>query len=296
MNINNAALFEATKISCDQPFLFNAIGLVDTTLPGTLTFLDNSKFIEQINKNPNISGVITTSEISTNLRSGLLIIETDVPRWEFFSLYNYIAKNKYKTTDSVIADSAKIHATAYISPLNVKIGENTIIGPNVSILQDVEIGNNCIIQAGTVIGSEGFEHKKTSKGVLSVFHDGKVIIKNNVEIGANTCIDKGFSFRNTIIESEVRIDNLVHVAHGVSIGERSFIIASAMLGGSVKIHEDVWISPNTSIAPGIELKAKAFVSLGAIVTKDVEEDQQVTGNFAIPHEKFLINFKKSLNP
>jgi UDP-3-O-[3-hydroxymyristoyl] glucosamine N-acyltransferase len=276
---------------------FTTLGLVSSKVEKTLTFLDEVKFLHEVINNENIEGVITTSEISKEFiasgRSIELIISED-PRYDFFTLLNKMGKLSYVEIPSVISKTAQISSEAYISAHNVTIGERTIVGPNVTILPDVSIGDDCVIQPGTVIGSEGFEYKRTSKGVLPVFHDGKVIIGNGVEVGSNTCIDKGFSFRSTVIDDNVKIDNLVHVAHGVHIGRNSFIIASAMLGGSVTIGRDVWVSPNTSIAPGLSIGDNAFISLGAVVTKNVEANQQVTGNFAIPHDTFLKIFKSNL--
>lgn len=271
------------------------LGLSNSQREDTISFCDNLKFLKEIEENKNITAVLVTEDISSLfLRPDLELIKVVDPRYHFFYLLNEIARELYKKFENEIHPSAKIHKRAFVAENNVKIGSNTVIEPNVTILADVEIGNDCIIRSGSVIGSEGFEFKRTSKGILPVFHDGKVIIRDNVEIGACTCIDKGFSFRDTIINDSVKIDNLVHIAHGVHIGENSFIIACAMVAGSVNIGRNVWISPNSNIAPGLKIGDDAFISLGSVVTKDVDDGQQVTGNFAIPHQKFLKNFKNSL--
>ncbi|PTT37334.1 UDP-3-O-(3-hydroxymyristoyl) glucosamine N-acyltransferase [Chryseobacterium sp. HMWF028] len=272
---------------------FQKLALANSDIPETLTFLDDTKFISQINNNSNITGVITTEALAEKL-DGKEVLISDCPRFDFFTLMNVISKEEYKKEDSQISETAFIYRTAYVSDYNVKIGKNTIIEPNVTIFADVEIGDNCIIRAGAVVGSEGFEVKRTEKGVLTVFHDGKVILGNNVEVGANTAIDKGFSFRNTIIEDDAKIDNLVHVAHGVTIRKRALVVAGTVLGGSSIIGEDAWTSINASIAPAVEVKSKGFVSMGAVVTKNVEEGQQVTGNLAIDHHKFMTIFKNNL--
>jgi UDP-3-O-[3-hydroxymyristoyl] glucosamine N-acyltransferase len=181
-----------------------------------------------------------------------------------------------------------------IAETNVRIGQRSVIGPLVTILADVEIGEDCVVQPGTVIGSIGFEVKRTRHGVLSVVHDGIVRIGDRVEIGANTCIDKGFRNKPTIIEDDARIDNLVHVAHGVRIGRGAFIVAGSVLGGSVVVGAEAWLSINASIAPGVTVGEGAFVSMGSVATRDVPEGTQVTGNFAIPHQQFLRLFKQWL--
>lgn len=297
--IDRNFIIKHLETGIDHAVSFATLGLVNSQKENTLTFLDSEAFLQEVANNTCVSGVLINATLASKLqklRSDIQCIISEEPRYDFFYLHNRIAElnlkhNKY---DSIVDDSAIVHKSAYVSEHNVKIGKNTIIQPNVTILRDVEIGENCIIQAGSVLGSEGFEYKYTSKGILPVIHDGKIFIGNDVHIGANTCIDKGFSYKHTRIEDEVKIDNLIHVAHSVHIKKGAFIIAGTVLGGSTTIEESTWLSINTSIAPGITVKKNGFVSIGAVVTRDVDEDQQVTGNFAIPHKSFLKLLKKNL--
>lgn len=292
--IDNLILQEALDILIEGKIFFKTLGMTNSEKENTLTFCDTEKFVEDINNNPNINGVFIT-ECLTQLitRNDVIIYKVSDPRHDFYTLYNYVAKKNYIKKPNVIHSTAKIHPRAYIADYNVEIGKNVIIEPNACILADVIIGDNCIIQPGACIGSFGYEYKRTSKGIISVFHDGKVIIGNQVEIGANTCIDKGFSFRNTIIGDNNKIDNLIHIAHGVQTGSNNFIIACSMVAGSVTIKNNVWIGPNSSITPQITVHNNAFVTLGSVVTKNVEEGKTVSGNFAIEHKKFL-SFLKSI--
>ncbi len=282
--------FLAIGFAADFENVFDKMALSNTNLSNTLSFLDDEKFVEVVNDNPGITGCIVTQELAYKLVNKFVIIADD-PRFTFYTLFNHIGRSRYVRIPSEIHPSAQIHPKAYVSEYNVVIGENTRIAANVTILEDVAIGSNCVVQAGAVIGSEGFEYKKTRSGILPVFHDGKVIIFDKVEIGANCCIDKGFSFRNTNIEDEVKIDNLTHIAHGVHIHKGAFIIAGTVLGGSTTVGKYAWVGINASVAPGVTILAKGFVSMGAVVTRDVLEGQQVTGNFAIEHQKFLSAFK-----
>jgi len=283
--------FKAIGLDAEFNNTFKQMALSNTNLENTLSFIDDEKYLNQINDNLSITGCIATSELAIRLVNKFVYISED-PRFTFYSIFNYNGISQYKKQPSVIHPTSQIHGSAIISEFNVKIGSNCKIGPNVCILPDVVIGNECVIQAGAIIGSEGFEYKITKSGIISVFHDGLVTIKNKVEIGANTCVDKGFSFRNTIIYDEVKIDNLIHVAHGVHIHKGAFIIAGTVLGGSTTVGELAWVGINSSIAPGITIRSKGFISMGAVVTKNVEEGQQVTGNFAIEHTNFLNSFKK----
>ncbi|MEI2738966.1 MAG: UDP-3-O-(3-hydroxymyristoyl)glucosamine N-acyltransferase [Chitinophagaceae bacterium] len=272
------------------------LGLSNSQQPGTLSFCDTEKFIREIEKNENVTALFVTEAITQKVTAtAIKLIETEDPRYDFYYLINEAGKENYKEFKSEIHPSAKIHDRAYVADNNVKIGANTIVEPNVTILPDVEIGKNCIIRAGSVIGSEGFEQKRTQKGILAVLHFGKVIINDNVHLGALNSVAKGMSFRDTIVGDSTRTDNLVHIAHGVQIGKRCFLPASCMIAGSVTVEDDVWIGPNCSISSGITIKKNAFITIGAVVTRTVEEGQTVSGNFAIPHQKFLRNLKNSLN-
>jgi UDP-3-O-[3-hydroxymyristoyl] glucosamine N-acyltransferase len=289
MIINEEILKEATGLHTDKPFIANQAALVNTELPGSITFIDDNKFIAAANANRNITIIITEQEFTEKISKEKQIIVSEDARHCFFSLLNFIAKKGYHEVNSDIHFSVQIHERAFVSGHNVSIGEGTIIEPNVTILPDVMVGTNCIIRAGAVLGSEGFEHKRTKKGVLPVIHNGKVIIGDHVEIGANCTVDKGFSFRHTSIQEYTKLDNLVHIAHGVHIGKACFIAASAMLAGSVTLKDNVWIGPGANIASGITIGNKAQVTIGAVVVQHVEEEQVVSGNFAIDHRKFLKN-------
>jgi UDP-3-O-[3-hydroxymyristoyl] glucosamine N-acyltransferase len=277
------------KVRLTKEFYF--LGLINSTRKGTLSFIDDNQFIQELNNNKSVSAVFVKKElIDKILRDDIEYIISDDPRYDFYDILNKSGEFFYEKKPSEISNSATIHETAYVSVFNVKIGDQTVIGPNVTILPDVEIGNDCVISPGVVIGSEGFEYKKTTKGILSVRHDGKVMILNSVHVGANTCIDKGFSYRDTIIGDNTKIDNLVHIAHGVQVGKNNFIIACSMIAGSVSIEDNVWVGPNSSLVPQLSISNNSFISIGSVVTKDVKEKEHVTGNFAIPHKKFLKSF------
>jgi UDP-3-O-[3-hydroxymyristoyl] glucosamine N-acyltransferase len=289
-------IFGANGIMLDNNVRIDQLDLVNSSRERSLSFIDDVQYLAQLISNPHVVAVIATKglkiEIEKN-RSDLVVIEHNDPRWLFYTAYNYVGKKRKTFVNTVIDGSSKIHPRAYVAEKNVKIGKHCVIHPNVTILEDVEIGDYCVIQAGTVIGSEGFEYKKTSQGVLGVYHDGKVIVGNYVEIGANTCVDKGFAFRDTVIDDHVKIDNLVYVAHCVHIGQGSFIIAGAMLMGSSTVGKNVWVGPNASISH-VKLADSSFVTLGSVVVRDVEENQMVSGNWAVPHNDFIAIFKRNL--
>jgi len=286
--VNNIDIVNALGIKSVSECSFETLGLVNSEFKKTITFCDTEKFMNDVNENKNLSGIFINSELKKNLkREDLTVFVVEDPRFSFYTLQNYLYDKNYTRVKTIIGNKSVIHKTAYVSDNNVMIGNNVMIEPNVTILEDVEIGNNVIIRAGTVVGAEGFEHKKTSKGLLAVKHNGKVIIEDNVQIGANNAISKGFSYRNTIIGEDTRTDNLVHIAHGVQIGKRCLFPASCMIAGTVTIEDDVWIGPNASISSQITIGKNAYITIGAVVTRNISENQTVSGNFAIDHNKFI---------
>lgn len=296
MKINNTLLKEVLGLTPAEEVACDSLGLVDHSEPNMLTFVDDERFIEQAVDNPNVSAIFISETLAEKLGSTRIVkMICDDPRYYFYSLWNHVGKAGYQKTPTVIHPTASVDAKASVSEYNVEIGKNVVIEPNATVLPDVVIGDNCIIRAGAVLGSEGYEHKRTSRGIVSVFHDGKVILGKNVEIGANSCLDKGFRYRATKIGDFTKIDNLVHISHCVHIGKNCFIICGAVVSGTVTIMDDVWIGPNAVTAPHITIGDAGFVTLGSVVTQSVKEREWVTGNFAIPHVKFLLNLKRILS-
>ncbi|WDE16074.1 UDP-3-O-(3-hydroxymyristoyl) glucosamine N-acyltransferase [Acinetobacter schindleri] len=297
MKITNDVVLQATHQLFQNMFDYDDVGLLVTTSENNLlSFIEDLKYVAQLNNNNSIKGIFCTQEIASSglIRKNIDLIIVDEPKWFFFSIVDYLAKSQERES-TIIDPSSEISSQAYISPVGVKIGKNCKIDPNVTILSDVIIGDNVIIRAGSVLGTDGFEHKKTSRGILSVAHNGEVIIHDNVEIGANSHVAKGFSYRPTIIGESTKLDAFVHYAHGVQCGKECLIVAHAMIGGNVDIGNKVWIGPSAVITNRIVLEDNCFITLGSVVTRSVKQGETVTGNFAIPHQKFLKNFKRSLS-
>lgn len=184
-----------------------------------------------------------------------------------------------------VKPQAEIHCTAYLHP-DAVIGKDVYIGPftyigkssvgdgsiiygHVHVYDNVAIGDRVIIHAGTVIGSDGFGYQKNLDGVLEKFpHIGGVVIESDVEIGANTTIDRG-TLGNTLIRKRARVDNLVHVAHNVDIGEDAGVVANVMIGGSTKIGANAWVAPSATLRDGISIGSGATIGMSALVTKPV---------------------------
>ncbi|MGO5023956.1 DapH/DapD/GlmU-related protein [Lawsonibacter sp. LCP25S3_G6] len=163
----------------------------------------------------------------------------------------------------------------------ISIGDNTVIWNHVTIVNKVHIGKNCDIRSGAVIGHDGFaytednEHKKTM-----VKHFGGVDIGNNVLVGENVCIHRG-TIDDTILEDGVKIDALSHIAHNCYFKRNSAAAAPCRTNGSVKIGENAYLA-GALVRNQCEIGDNAFIGLGAVVVKNVEENQTVVGNPARP--------------
>lgn len=254
------------------------------------------------NLNPNISMVITDKDIANYLiqsKTNVGAIITANPRLVYFTIHNYLSKletYKRREKNNYIGNNVSIGKFSSIAEKNVHIGDNVIIEDFVSIRENTFIGNNSIVRAGSVVGGSGFEFKKdiSHGNNFSVEHIGGVKIGDNVEIQYNTCIDKAiYPWDDTVIEDYTRIDNLVHIAHGVKIGSNSFIVAGAKIGGRCNIGNNAWIGIGAIIRNGINIGNNSRVNLGAVVTQNVPEGGAVSGNFAINHQNFINNLKKN---
>ena len=207
-------------------------------------------------------------------------------------------RKKYISSKASIHKSVKIGNKVIINEF-VVIGENCIIGNNVSIysgsiiLPNTEIGNNVIINSGSKIGQEGFGYiSDNNKKNIQFPHIGKVIIEDNVEIGSNTCIDRG-ALSNTIIGENTKINNLCHIAHNNVIGKNCLICAKVNISGSTIIRDNVYIGPNTSIIDGITIGSNSIIGMGGIVRSNIKKNSTIVP-FESMDKKVYIKYLKKL--
>ena len=251
----------------------------DYTFDNSFFFL-NIKNVEKyiIPKN---SLVIVPKEVRYPQSSCIII--SDNPRSDFIQVVNKFFKlNKRPAILSEVPLSSSLGKNVYLGKYvfvgeNVKIGNNTTIHSNVHIGDNVEIGDDCILKSGAVIGSSGFGYGFDNYGEPIQFnHYGSVKIGNKVHIGANTCIDQA-TFGNTVIEDNVKIDNLVQIAHNCIIKKNTVITACAEISGGVEIGEGSWISPNISTKQKIKIGENAYIGLGSNVITDIDRKKKVMG-------------------
>lgn len=190
---------------------------------------------------------------------------------------------------AIIDPDAEIGIGVYIGPYSVigkaKIGDDCIIESNVRIYDGVIMGNGCSVKPGAVLGGEGFGFEKDSNGNKFRFPQiGRLIIGDDVEIGANTCIDRG-ALSDTVIGDHTKINNLCHIAHNNKIGRNVTITGCVNVSGSNVIEDEVWIAPNASVRGYIHLGKGCVLGMGAVATKDIPEGETWVGNPARNKEK-----------
>lgn len=190
---------------------------------------------------------------------------------------------------AIIHPEAKIGNYVTIGAYSVigraTIGDFCVIDSNVSIYDSVVMGHHCFIKAGAVLGGSGFGYEKDTNGNKFRFPQiGSLIMGDYVEVGANTCIDRG-SLSDTIIGDYTKINNLCHIAHNNIIGKNVSITGCVNISGGNVIDDDVWIAPNSSLRGYIHLGKGCTLGMGAVATKDIPAGETWVGNPARKLEK-----------
>jgi len=184
-----------------------------------------------------------------------------------------------------LGDRVQLHAGAVVGE-GVHIGNDTVIHPNVSVLERCRIGKRVFIQAGTVIGSDGFGFAHDGHRYHKLRHLGIVQIDDDVEIGAGNTIDRA-TFDRTWIQQGVKTDNLVHIAHNCTVGENSIIVAGAMLAGTVTVGKNVIIAGQAAVSQHLTIGDNAIVGPRAGLSRSVPPGEIHSGNPQAPHRIWL---------
>jgi len=168
----------------------------------------------------------------------------------------------------------------------VKIGKRTVLFPNVSVLHDCLVGNDVVIHAGCVIGADGFGFVRDGAANVKIPQLGIVQIDDQVEIGANSCVDRA-ALGKTWIRSGVKTDNLVQIAHNVVVGEDTVIVAQTAIGGSARVGKQVVIGGQVAVGDHVAVSDRAMIGSQSGVPKSIPEGQVVSGTPAMPHRLWL---------
>lgn len=304
------------EIQGDSSIKVSSFSKIEEGKIGTLSFLSNPKYnqylydceasIILVNKDfvpeKEVKATLIKVENSYEALAKLLyLVEQYKPKKVGVSNMAYISENAkigtnvyiapfvYVGENAEIANYASIDANAYIGD-NVKIGENSTIHSNVTVEKDCEIGKNCIIHAGVVIGADGFGFAPTEDGSYKKIPQiGNVIVEDNVEIGANTTIDRA-ALGSTIIHTGVKIDNLVQIAHNVEVGINAVIAAQSGVAGSSKIGKQCILAGQVGVVGHIEIADGTTLGAQTGVSNSVKEPNTILlGSPSIP----IGNFRRS---
>jgi UDP-3-O-[3-hydroxymyristoyl] glucosamine N-acyltransferase len=304
-----AALLQGTIVG-DANATVTGFGKIEEATPGELCFLANPKYNHYI-YTTQASIAIVSKDIELNNTVTPTLIKVAEPYAAFaILLQQYETVIKQMNTKVGVEQPSVIHETVsfgeniYIGAFshigknvkmgnnvqvypgciigdNVSIGDNTILYAGVKIYYDCKVGANCNIHAGVVIGSDGFGFAKSSGVFNKIPQIGNVIIEDDVEMGANCCVDRA-TMGSTFIRKGVKLDNMVQVAHNVEIGAHTVISGMTALGGSCKIGSGVMIGGQAGIVGHITIADGAMINAQSGVTKAITENNfAVTGSPAL---------------
>ena len=277
-----------------------------------LSFVANSKYVKDVSLS-DAGAIIVDAKTMEFVPEGCVALVVENPYWEMAELSKYFAppiedntlplaligKNTRISSKAEIANGAKIGenctimAHVYVGA-NAIIGDNTVLHPSVTVYRDCQIGSDCIIHAGTVVGSDGFGFASDKMGVhKKIYHIGNVIIENDVEIGANTSIDRAV-FSSTLIKQGVRLDNLIHVAHNCEVGEYSVIAGQSGLAGSSKLGRLSILGAQSGVAGHLEIAPFNTFAARTGVTKSIKESGLTFAGFPFMDHKSWLKLQAKL--
>jgi len=311
------------EIAGDETVKVSGFSEIDKSKTGTLSFLANPKYLKYIYKTKS-SIVLVRKTLKPEKKIPATLIKVEDPYIAFTQLLQ-MASEYLQNSKKGIANSTCIHPTATIKNIeSAWIGENVVISENVSIGKNVkiyplayigenvsigdnciiyagvkinpacQIGNNCIIQSGVIIGSDGFGFAPDAKGkFIKIPQLGNVILEDDVEIGANSTIDRA-TIGSTIIKKGTKIDNLVQVAHNCVIGENNAIAAQAGFAGSSKTGKNCMIGGQAGISGHISIGNNVMIGAQSGIRGDIPDNSKLLGSPAIDasqYKRVFVHFK-----
>lgn len=272
----------------DPDFKILGINEIHVVEPGDIVFVDHPKYYDKALKSA-ATIVLINKEVDCPEGKALLI--SDDPFRDFNKITLHF--NPFISAKSSISDSAIIGEGTILQPNafighNVSIGKNCLIHANVSIYDGTVIGDNVTIHANTVLGADAFYYKKRPEGFDKLISGGRVVIEDNVDIGASCTIDRGVTGDTTIKEG-TKIDNQVHVGHDSVIGRKCLIASQTGIAGCTIIENEVTIWGQVGITSGVTIGSKAVISAKSGVSKSLDGDKSY---FGIPAGEFREKYKE----
>lgn len=288
----------------DEAVHLTGLAPADHARPGELTFAENAAYFAAAERSQASAILVAEGFVSASK----VLIQVANPRVALARVLPLFFPPEEHPSgihpSAVIAESAQVHETAHIGPncvlgarvrvgprsvlmggnhlrADCQLGDDVCLFPNVVLYRRTHLGHRVVIHAGTVIGSDGFGYVLDEGRHRKVLQLGNVVIHDDVEIGANTAIDRA-TFGSTIIGQGTRIDNLVHVAHNVVIGRHCLILGQAGFAGSTTLGDYVVVASQSGIADHLKLGNQSVVGAKSGVMRDVPDGCRVLGTPASP--------------
>ncbi|MBI37382.1 MAG: UDP-3-O-(3-hydroxymyristoyl)glucosamine N-acyltransferase [Alphaproteobacteria bacterium] len=296
----------------DPDAMIHDVAPLDKATSADISFLDNPKYIDAF-INTRAKACIVLSKMISQAPKGMSLLLSSKPYRSYARIANKFYPDKYiETTDhhgtAVISKTAKIGTPSFIGAnavisdgveigdlssigsgasigTMVNIGKGTHVGENASLSHCI-IGNNCNIHPGVRIGQRGFGFDMSPDGHLDVAQLGTVIVGDNVEIGANSCIDRG-SGPNTVIGDGCKIDNLVQIGHNVQIGPGCVVVAQAGIAGSASLEKYVVLGGQSGVAGHIRIAEGTQLAGRSGIMRNTNSGDRLAGNPAVPIREFF---------
>ncbi|MHC0441794.1 UDP-3-O-(3-hydroxymyristoyl)glucosamine N-acyltransferase [Flavobacterium sp. 3-210] len=287
---------------------------------GSLTFLANPKYVNYIYTTKATVTIVNDSFVpEQDITTTLIKVEDAYAAFsKLLHFYNQVKLNKngiepqsfmaegtkygenlylgsfsYVGQNVVLGDNVKIYPNSFIGD-NVTIGDNVFVFAGAKIYSETVIGNNCTIHSGVIIGADGFGFAPNEDGEYSkVPQIGNVIIEDNVDIGANTTIDRA-TLGSTIIRKGVKLDNQIQIAHNVEIGKNTVIAAQSGVAGSTKIGENCMIGGQVGIAGHLIIGNNVRLQAQSGVARNIKDDEVLQGSPSLGYSDFnksYVHFK-----
>ena len=299
----------------DENATVHTFAKIEEGVPGAISFLSNPKYTPYIYDTQS-SIVLVNNDFIPEKEVKATLIKVNNAYESLAKLLNLYEMSKPKKTGidplAYIAPTAKIGENVYIAPFacvgdNAEIGDNTslhphatvgsgakvgndcILYPHATVYHDCRIGNNCILHAGSVIGADGFGFAPSPEGYEKIPQIGIVILEDNVEIGANTCIDRA-TMGATIIRKGVKLDNLIQIAHNVEIGSHTVMASQVGIAGSTKVGEWCMFGGQVGVAGHITVGNRVNMGAQSGVNGSVKDGKALIGT---PPIEFKNYFKSS---
>ena len=274
----------------DPELLVQGLAPLESARADQLSFLSHPKFQTQL-LNSAAGCVIVSPAMQALAQTRGACIVTDQPYLYFAKLTQLWCAQQPRPTgpnihpSAVVDPQARVHASARIGPLCVvergaQIGADTVLKSRVTVGEDCVLGQRCIVHAGVVIGADGFGFAPNGAAWEKIEQLGAVRIGNDVEIGANTCIDRG-ALQDTVIEDGVKLDNLIQIGHNVRIGRNTAIAGSVAVAGSATIGANCTVGGGSLVSGHLTIADGVHLSGCSCVSKSITKPGVYTGVFPL---------------